>query len=91
MLRKLLIYVVPIALPFVLYALYLWLAGRRARAAGGSSPGWHDAPWTWLGIAAASLMIVTLLGFALLTNGDTEGTYVPPRLIDGKIAPAEVR
>jgi len=92
MVKKLLYVVVPVVLPFVLYGMYAWLARRSVRGAG--KPGgsiWQGAPWYWLGVSAAGLFIVSLVTLALLSGEDPGGTYIPPRMIDGAIAPAEVR
>ena len=93
--RKLL-YILPIVLPFLLYGLYAWWAKRKALRAGIEDGGeevqgiWHDAPWAWLGIVALLLFIATLIATALLTGSGTDGTYVPPHVIDGKIVPGKV-
>ena len=70
MLKKLLTVVLPIALPFLIYGVYLLLARRRARLAGqGDLPGWQKAPWHWLSLAA-----VLLLAAGLITVREMGGT-----------------
>ena len=91
MIRKLLLYILPFVLPFVLYGLYTWIARLRAAATGRPAVALQDTPWLWLIAAGVALFIVTLIAFSLLSGGDIEGTYVPPRLIDGDIAPAEIQ
>jgi uncharacterized BrkB/YihY/UPF0761 family membrane protein len=80
MIRKFLTIVLPLLLPFLIYGLYLVLAQRKARLAGaGKLPRWQDAPWTWILIAGAVLLAVTLIAFRL-TEGVAPGTKVePPR------------
>lgn len=83
MIRKLLTVVLPLVLPFLIYGLYLVLAQRKARLAGeGKLPRWQDAPWTWILVAGAVLLAVSLIAFRL-TEGvpaGTAGTKVePPR------------
>ena len=90
--RKLL-YILPIILPFFLYGLYAWRAKRQARRAGtdANEAVWNNAPWVRLASAGILLFIIALVMTALLGGESTEGTYVPPRVIDGKIAPGEVK
>ncbi len=90
MLRKLLTVVLPIALPFIVYGIYVFLARRRAQAAGeaGTARGWQDAPWAWIATASAVLLAATLIAVRVM-SGVPPGTQVePPRLIDGEIQPA---
>ena len=92
MVKKLLHLVVPIVLPFVLYGVYAWLTRRGVRAAGKAGGSTRaGVPWYWLGVSATGLLIVSLVALALLSGEDPGGTYLPPRMIDGAIAPAEVR
>jgi hypothetical protein len=37
------------------------------------------------------LFIAGMIGVALMEEGNTEGTYIPPRLEDGRIVPSDVR
>ena len=90
MLRILLTVLLPIALPFILYAIFLVFSRRRARAAGDPRGGadWQDAPWGWIATASALLLVSTLLVVRGM-SGVEPGTKVEsPRLIDGQIQPA---
>ncbi|WP_119459185.1 DUF6111 family protein [Rhodospirillaceae bacterium SYSU D60014] len=79
--------VVPLVLPTVLYFVYMTMARRRAQTASGRSGWWQEVPWTWLGIAGAILMIVTLSAFALFGGAEPGSVYQPAKLIDGEIKP----
>ena len=68
--RILLYYILPIALPFIVYGIWLALARRKAQSASTAAPTWRDAPWTWLLIAGIGLMIAGLVALAL-TGGVT--------------------
>jgi hypothetical protein len=78
--------VVPLLLPTVLYFLYMTTMRRRSTTAGGKGV-WEEVPWTWLGLAGAFLMAVTIGAFALFDGAEPGSEYRPPRLIDGKIEP----
>ncbi len=84
MLRKLLFHLVPFLLPFVLYAGWVALARRKAAA-------WPRAHVAWLAIAGLTLVILSFVAVALLTGSEVGRTYVPPRLEEGQIVPAETR
>ncbi len=87
--RKLLMVVLPLLLPFLVYAVYLALARRKARLAGeGRLPRWQEAPWTAMILGGVVLMTASLAVFAL-TSGVPPGTKMePPRYIDGEIRPS---
>ena len=91
MLRKLLTVVLPIALPFLVYWVYVLLARRRARAlAEGEPPGWQDAPWTWIIASSVVLLAATLITTRLMSGAEPGAKIEPPRLSDGTVAPARV-
>jgi hypothetical protein len=85
--RQVLTIVVPLVVPAVLYILYLYVTGRRARAAGQAPSVWKDVPWTWLGIAGAFLVIVTFAAYALFGGSPPGSRYDPAKTIDGQIQP----
>ncbi len=67
-------YVLPFVAPFVVYAIWLAWARRKARTSGaGAAPEWGDAPWTWLIISGLGLVIVGLVALAL-NLGDPAGS-----------------
>ncbi len=86
--RLLLNYLLPIALPFIIYGVGLLLARRKARLAGADGvPEWRDAPLTWLLIASALLVAASFVALALTSGSPPGGTYVAPQYIDGVIVP----
>ncbi len=86
MLRKFLLHGLPFLLPFALYVLWLAASGRKAAASG-----WRAAPWAWLAAGGLILVILSFIAVALFSGHEAGGTYVPPRYLDGKVAPAETR
>jgi uncharacterized protein DUF6111 len=85
MIRILLTIVLPLLLPTLLYL--LWLAASRRAALAGPAP-WRDLPWVWL--AAAGVALAALLLFFINIRVGSQGTYVPPQYIDGRVVPGHV-
>lgn len=78
--------VVPLLLPTLLYALFLYLRRRAAgpQAEATSEPPW---PWVWLSVAGAALAVLTFFAVAQLDGAPPGSHYEPARVIDGKIKP----
>ncbi len=72
MLKKLLTVVLPIALPFIVWAIYVWAARWKEakREAGEALPSWANAPWGWLILSGVLLTVVTLVAARFLADGD---------------------
>jgi hypothetical protein len=85
---KRLIPFLPFLLPFIAFGIYVLVA--RWRDAQGK-PSWEEAPWAWLAIVGLAFVIVTLVGLALIGDGNIAGTYIPDRFEDGRIVPGEIR
>ncbi len=77
-------------LPFIVYGLWLVIARRRARGHE-NEPGWRDAPLVWLTAAGLGLVLVGFAFAAIYDGGDADCTYVPSRMVDGQLVPAELR
>ncbi len=84
MIRQLLWRLLLIALPFVLYSLYLSLIRWRA----GHTP--PRTPWTVLFIIGLSLFSLSFLFWRFNDAPDATGTYVPPHLENGEVVPGRV-
>jgi hypothetical protein len=83
MLRVLLQYLLPLLLPFLLYAAYVALAHGRM-------PSWLELSsrqWATLGGTGLALLIISLVTWGLLSGSPPEETYIPPRLEDGRVVP----
>jgi hypothetical protein len=83
MLRVLLQYLLPLLLPFLIYAAYVALAQGRV-------PSWLDLnpkQWAMLGGAGLTLLAISLVTWSLMTGSPPEEKYIPPRLEDGRIVP----
>ena len=101
MIRLLVEFLLPLIAPSLLYAIWLgWSRRRQAQAEAepqdGASPpapalrGWREAPWLWLALmgVVAMLAVAVTLGFSR-SLGDG-GTYVAPRVVDGKVVPGHL-
>jgi hypothetical protein len=85
MLRIILTYLIPLIAPFVIYSLFVRITGRR------NTEEALKTPWFWLVASGLILVVITLFAVALTTGSDPTGTYVPPRLEDGRIVPSQVK
>lgn len=92
MIRVLLEFAVPLLLPTVLYGIWLAWARRRASTTGAAMPpGWRNAPWLVLAAIGTVLAVAAAVGSGLgRGTQDITGTYVPPRVIDGKVVPGHI-
>ena len=81
MLRILLQYVLPLALPFVVYLIYARLTHRAGGLAG--------APLIGLTAAGVALTALSLAAWTLLSGSEPGETYVPARFEDGELLPGE--
>jgi hypothetical protein len=84
--RSFLTIVVPLALPTLLYFLYVAAVRRRNTMAGTASQP-IEVPWSWLIIAGGLLVAITFAAYTLFGGSDGRGPYHPAQRIDGKIQP----
>ncbi len=73
-------------IPFVLYAIWAFMARRRAAA---GDPPLQETPWIWLSMAGLGLMIIALFATGIAPDNPTDASYQSPRLVNGVIVPAE--
>ena len=84
MIRVLLIRALLFALPFAIYGAYLLLARARSIV----PP--QDTPWTWLFVAGLSLVVASFVYVGLTEGESTQGRYVAPHVVNGKVVPGHV-
>ncbi len=84
MIRIVLERMVLFALPFALFAAYVWYLHRYSQR---RRP---DTPWIWLTAAGLVLVIASFLYVGLTTGETTKGLYVAPQYVNGKIVPGHV-
>ena len=91
MARILLQYVLPIALPSLIYVAWLVYENRRIAQGGEGTPRrWEEGPWAWLIGGGVLLTVLVAVVTAVLTGRGKEGVYVPPRVEDGRIVPGHL-
>ena len=91
MIRILLTFLVPLLLPFVVYAIWGWLRRRQALARGEPLPDIKGPPVVWLGALGLVLVVLVLGGLSLQRGEGTLGRYTPPHVENGRIVPGTVK
>jgi hypothetical protein len=86
MIRILVLRALLFAVPFAIYGAYLLLS--RARSTGPAPA--HDMPWTGLFIAGLALVAASFIYVGLTEGETTQGRYVAPHVVNGKIVPGHV-
>jgi Family of unknown function (DUF6111) len=84
MIRVLAVRVLLFAVPFAIYGAYLLVS--RAR----SIVPTHDTPWTALFISGLALVVASFIYVGLTEGESTQGRYVPPHVVNGKVVPGHV-
>ncbi len=87
--RALLQYLVPLILPTVLYLIWA-LAIRDSGSGRKLATIIREGPWFWLITAGMLLAGASLVATALTGGGNAGGTYVAPRLEDGRVIPGHI-
>ena len=78
-------------LPLILYAIYVAAMRQRARMIGAAKPNWEDGPWFRLVVAGIVLSIGAFVFLGISGGAPTTSDYIPPRIIDGKIVPGQIK
>ncbi len=87
MLRAFFEIAVPLVLPTALYFLWVWSV-RRLR--GREATRGAALPWIWLAGAGAVLLAIVLFVVNVNLGTSTQGVYVPPRWVNGRIVPGHI-
>lgn len=74
------------AVPFILYAVYVYVT-RRAIPEGGV---FADAPLVWLTGIGLAMTAAAFFVVAVFTGAEPGGVYHPAELRDGKIVPGRI-
>ncbi|SHM31584.1 DUF6111 family protein [Roseibium suaedae] len=82
MLRVVLSHVLLFLLPFMGYALWLWLQKKEQ-----TSEEWRKGPLRWLALAGIALVLVSLGLFASYREAPDGAEYIPSHMEDGVFVP----
>ena len=82
-------YILPLALPSLIYVLWIWNARRTHDPDSEDDlPGLRRGPLFWSLVSGFLLMITGMITIALMSGDPPDsGTYQSPRLEEGKILP----
>jgi len=84
-------------LPAALYLAYRFMVRKSQNKDGTASSGQttaqdiDDAPFLWLFMAGAGLVLATLIAFGSTEGGKPGQTYYPPTIKDGKTIPGHFK
>ena len=86
MIRVLLTYILPLALPITIYLIWLYYLRRRQKARGDELPEIHSTPM-FVSILLGFMLMFTALTYVAITGGAQpgEGKYESPRFEHGQI------
>ncbi|HEY1961293.1 MAG TPA: DUF6111 family protein [Rhizomicrobium sp.] len=84
MIRVLALRALLFAVPFAIYGAYLLVS--RAR----SIVPTHDTPWTVLFVSGLGLVVASFVYLGLTEGESTQGRYVAPHVVNGKVVPGHV-
>jgi hypothetical protein len=87
--RALLQYLLPLILPTVLYLIWA-LVVRNSGSGRRLATVMREGPWFWLIIAGLILAGGSLVFTALTSGGMPSGTYIAPRLENGRVIPGRI-
>jgi hypothetical protein len=89
MMRTLLLVILPVALPFLAYGVYLALVRRKVRLASeGKLPSWQNGPWHLILILGVVLVLAALLYYREISGVPPGVRIEKSRVIDGEMRPA---
>lgn len=90
MIRVFLLYVLPIALPSLIYFCWLAFIDKSGEDGSGKAAMVREGPWFRLILAGLGLMIIGLIAAAVTGGMNPDGVYQAPYVKDGKIVPGRM-
>lgn len=87
MVRIVLEVLLPLLTPLVVYAIWTHFDAKRK---GTKMPGWEEGHWFWAAVLGAALAVASLIWFGE-SSDPGKGSYVEPRVQDGKVVPGQFK
>ena len=88
--KLLLTKIIPLALPIMVYFVWLFYAHKRARKRGTQVSPLSDAPWLLIGLSGLIFLIVGMLALGFFTGERAGGVYIPSHLENGEVVKGRI-
>ena len=88
--KLLLTKILPLALPILIYLVWLIYAQKHARKRGTQVNRLSDAPWLLIGFSGLAVLIVGMVALGLFTGEDIGGIYIPSYLENGEVVKGRI-
>tara|TARA_B100000686_G_scaffold353541_1_gene459574 strand:- start:1643 stop:1918 length:276 start_codon:yes stop_codon:yes gene_type:complete len=82
--------ILPLALPLLVYLVWLFYAHKRARKHGTQINQLSDAPWLLIGLSGLAVLIIGMLTLGILTGDDVGGVYIPSHIENGEVVKGRI-
>jgi|TARA_Y100000588_G_scaffold211720_1_gene225833 hypothetical protein len=88
--KLLLTKILPLALPVLIYLVWLFYAHKRAQKRGTQVNQLSDAPWLLIGLSGLTALIIGMIVLGLFTGEDIGGNYIPSHLENGEVVKGRI-
>ena len=88
--KLLLTKILPLAVPILIYPVWLIYAHKRARKHGTQVNQLSDAPWLLIGLSGLSVLIIGMIALGLFAGEDIGGIYIPSYLENGEVVKGRI-
>tara|TARA_B100000029_G_scaffold476675_1_gene521008 strand:- start:31 stop:306 length:276 start_codon:yes stop_codon:yes gene_type:complete len=88
--KLLLTKILPLALPILIYLVWLLYAHKRARKRGTQVNQLTDAPWLPIILSSLTILIFGMIVIGLFTGEEIGGNYIPSHLENGEVVKGRI-
>ena len=88
--KLLLTKILPLALPILVYLLWLFYAHKRARKHGTQVNQLSDAPWLLISLSGLTVLIIGMIALGLFAGEETGGVYIPSHIENGEVVKGRI-